>query len=184
MLVVVTSEKFYELIFLVGGVWILIEVAVGYIIARVVLERMIGKNMIFGGTGDMQHPVVWTWYSTYLLIVNIIKGLLAGIVRMILMIIMLVLQIGVMDRSNFPEGQESQDPAFVSFLSTLLFHHRYTGNTQFPLHMMTWLENQIFFIAGTGILYLQRLLISMRSMLKRKKLKALHLRTLRNQILH
>jgi hypothetical protein len=124
VLLVVTSNKFYELVFFGGGVWILIEVALGYIIARVVLERIIGKNMIFGGTGDMHHPVVWTWYSTYLLIVNIIKGLLAGIIRMIVMIFMLVTQIGVMDRSNFPEGQEYQDPAFVSFLSTLLFHHR------------------------------------------------------------
>jgi hypothetical protein len=136
VLLVLTSNKFYELVFLAGGVWILIEVALGYIIARVVLERIIGKNMIFGGTGDMQHPVIWTWYSTYLLIVNIIKGLLAGIIRMILMIIMLVLQIGVMDRSNFPEGTESQDPAFVSFLSTLLFHHRYTASIHFLLHTL------------------------------------------------
>jgi hypothetical protein len=124
VLLVVTSSKFYELVFFAGGIWILVELILGYIIARVVLEHIIGKNMIFGGTGVMQHPVIWTWYSTYLLIVNIIKGLVAGIVRMILMIMMLVLQIGVMDRSNFPEGQESQDPAFVSFLSTLLFHHR------------------------------------------------------------
>ncbi len=124
MLLVLTSNKFYELVFFAGGIWILIEIAIGYIIARVVLERIIGKKIIFGGTGDMRHPVIWTWYSTYLLIVNIIKGLLAGIIRMISMIMMLVLQIGVMDRSNFPEGLEAQDPAFVAFLSTLLFHHR------------------------------------------------------------
>jgi hypothetical protein len=131
VLIVLTWDKFYEVVFTVGGVWILVEVALGYIIARVVLERIIGKNFIFGGTGDMQHPVIWTWYSTYLLIVNIVKGLLAGIVRMIVMIMMLVLQIGVMDRSNFPEGSESQDPAFVAFLSTLLFHHRYRGKINF-----------------------------------------------------
>jgi hypothetical protein len=133
VLVVLTSYKFYELVFFSGGVWTLIEVAVGYIVTRVLLERIIGKNMIFGGTEDMQHPVLWTWYSTYLLIVNIIKGFFAGIIRMIFMIMMLVLQIGVMDRSNFPEGQESQDPAFVSFLSTLLFHHRYVLNITLPL---------------------------------------------------
>ena len=124
ILTVVTSDFFYVLIFRAGGVWILIEVVIGFFIARSVLENYVGKVLIFRKTGDMTHPVFWTWYSTYLLLVNIIKGLLAGIIRMVTMIVLLILQIGIMDRSNFPEGMESKDPAFVAFLSTLLFHHR------------------------------------------------------------
>ena len=125
ILTVVTSDFFYVLIFRAGGVWILIEVVIGFFVARSVLENYVGKVLIFRKTGDMTHPVFWTWYSTYLLLVNIIKGLLAGIIRMVTMIVLLILQIGVMDRSNFPEGLESKDPAFVAFLSTLLFHHRF-----------------------------------------------------------
>ena len=50
---------------------------------------------------------------------------------MITMIILLVLQIGVMDRSNFPEGMEDKDPAFTAFLSTLMFHHRCASSACF-----------------------------------------------------
>ena len=61
LLLVLTSDRFYVLIFHAGGVWILIEVAAGYLVARVLLEAIVGKKFIFGGTGDMIHPVFWTW---------------------------------------------------------------------------------------------------------------------------
>jgi hypothetical protein len=42
------------------------------------------------------HTVRRRRYSTYLLLINILKGLLAGIVRMIVMIVLLILQAGTM----------------------------------------------------------------------------------------
>jgi hypothetical protein len=37
-------------------------------------------------------------------------------------------QIGLVDRTNFPEGTEHLDPAFAAFFQTLRFHHRYECN--------------------------------------------------------
>ena len=123
-LLVLTSERFYVLLFNVGGVWILLEVVLGYIVAKVLMEKYIGQTLIFGSNNDLLHPILWTWYSAYLLLVNIVRGLLAGIIRMFMLIMLTVFHIGKMDTSTFPEGQESQDTAFVAFLSTLLFHHK------------------------------------------------------------
>jgi hypothetical protein len=122
--VVLTSDRFYTLIFNIGGVWILFEVVLGYIVAKVVMEQFVGHKLIFEGTNDVRHPVLWTWYSVYLLLVNLVRGLLAGIIRMVMLILLMLFQIGTMDRSTFPEGYESQDSAFVAFLSTLQFHHK------------------------------------------------------------
>ena len=58
---VLTSDQFYILVFHAGGIWILLEVVFGYFVARVLLEQCVGRIGIFGGTGDMLHPVVWTW---------------------------------------------------------------------------------------------------------------------------
>ena len=124
LLAVLTSNKFYGFLLDVGGVWLLLEVVLGYLIARLLLDWYVGQRLIFGGTEDMRHPVLWTWYSAYLLLVNIVRGLLAGIIRMVMLIVLMVFHIGKMDTSAFPEGQEWQDTAFVAFLSTLLFHHK------------------------------------------------------------
>ncbi len=35
--------------------------AAGFFVASVLLEKIVGKKVIFGGTGDMVHPVIWTW---------------------------------------------------------------------------------------------------------------------------
>ena len=48
LLLVLTSDRFYLLIFHAGGVWILIEVVAGYFVARVLLEAIVGKKFIFG----------------------------------------------------------------------------------------------------------------------------------------
>jgi hypothetical protein len=77
--------------------------------------------------GEMADPVLWTWYSTYFLTFNLVKGVLDGIWRMVKMVFWIVIQIAIIDRSNFPEGKEGGDPAFVSFFQTLNFHHRCTN---------------------------------------------------------
>ncbi len=123
-LVVLTSDRFYTLLLNVGGVWIFLEVVLGYMVAKIMMERYIGRTFIFGGSNDLLHPILWTWYSAYLLLINIVRGLLAGIIRMFMLILLTVFHIGKMDTSTFPEGQESKDSAFVAFLSTLLFHHK------------------------------------------------------------
>ncbi len=119
-----TSERFYTLLLKVGGVWILLEVVLGYMVTKLLMERYVGQTLIFGGSNEMRHPILWSWYSAYLLLVNILRGLLAGIIRVFMLIMLTVFHIGKMDTSTFPEGQEAQDSAFVAFLSTLLFHHK------------------------------------------------------------
>ncbi len=90
---------------------VIFEVVIGLIIVKGL--NAFGDRYIFRN-GELMHPVVWTWYSTYLLVVNLIRGILAGVVRVVMMCLWIVIQIGVMDRSNFPEGQ-----ACISLLAIL-----------------------------------------------------------------
>jgi hypothetical protein len=104
---------------------IIFEVVLGLIVATLisaVINRVIYRN------GDLAHPVAWTWVSTLLLVINLIKGILSGIIRLVTMFVLSVVQIGIIDSSNFPEGRENMDPVFSSFLQTLRFHHR-SGDT-------------------------------------------------------
>ena len=108
----------------------------------------ISHNLIFVG-GKMVNPVLWTWYSTYYLVFNLVTGVIKGISRMIYMIIWIVIQVGIIDRSNFPEGKENNDPAFVSFFQTLNFHHRCI---QFPIDITDLSPNHVNQIFCTGTL--------------------------------
>jgi hypothetical protein len=81
-------------------------------------------NRFVYAAGEVTDPVLWTWYTTYFLTFNLVKGVLSGIWRMLYMVFWIVIQIGIIDHSNFPEGKEAQDPAFVCFFQTLNFHHR------------------------------------------------------------
>ena len=101
---------------------ILFEVVLGMLVTKILVEY--GNRIIFHKNGDLAHPVMWTWYSTYLLVVYLIRGILAGIIRMFIMFVWIVVQIGKVDNSNFPEGKEDPDPAFSSFFQTLRFHHK------------------------------------------------------------
>ncbi len=82
----------------------ILEAIIGIIVIKGL--TVLADRVIFKG-GDLAHPVAWTWYSTYLLILNLIRGILSGIVRMVIMCVWIVFQIGVMHRSNFPEGKVS-----------------------------------------------------------------------------
>jgi hypothetical protein len=99
----------------------ILEVVITLIITKLLIT--FGNRFIFRD-GDLSHPVLWTWYSTYLLIINLVKGVFTGFVRMATMFFWVVVFIGKIDRSNFPEGQESSDAAFCAFFQTLNFHHR------------------------------------------------------------
>jgi hypothetical protein len=92
-------------------------VTIGYLVVRI-CDRFLYV------AGEMANPVLWTWYSTYFLTFNLVKGALDGIRRIINMAFWIVIQIGIIDQSNFPEGKEGWDPVFVSFFQTLNFHHR------------------------------------------------------------
>lgn len=100
---------------------LILEVVIGLVITKLLTSY--GNLVIFRG-GDLAHPVLWTWYSTYLLIINLIKGIFSGFIRMATMFVWVVVFIGKIDRSNFPDGFENTDPAFSAFLQTLNFHHR------------------------------------------------------------
>jgi hypothetical protein len=100
---------------------LILEAVITLIITKLFVT--FGNRYIFRD-GDLAHPVLWTWYSTYLLIINLVKGIIAGFVRMGTMFVWVVIFIGKIDRSNFPDGFESTDPAFSAFLQTLNFHHR------------------------------------------------------------
>jgi hypothetical protein len=101
---------------------VIFEIVLGTIVTKVLVD--FGNRIVFHDNGDLAHPVMWTWYSTYLLVVYLIRGILAGIIRIAVMFFWIVIQIGKVDRSNFPEGKECTDPAFVSFFQTLQFHHK------------------------------------------------------------
>jgi hypothetical protein len=103
---------------------LIFEAVLGVILIRLVI--LFCNRIVFSNGGELAHPVLWTWYSTYLLILYLIRGILSGIVRMVTMFVWIVIQIGIIHRSNFPEGKECRDPAFSSFFQTLNFHHRCT----------------------------------------------------------
>lgn len=103
---------------------VLFEVALGILVVK--LLTAVSDRVIFRD-GQLAHPVLWTWFSTYLLVVNLIRGILSGITRIATMLFWIVVQIGVVDRSNFPAGKESYDPVFSAFFETLNFHHRHAG---------------------------------------------------------
>ena len=46
-------------------------------------------------------------YSTYFVVFGVVRGILSGIIRMVMMMVWIVIQIGVIHRSNFPEGKAS-----------------------------------------------------------------------------
>jgi hypothetical protein len=120
-----TSGMIYSTVLTASGntpLRIVFEVLLGMVVTRLLIE--FGNRVVFRGSGVLAHPVLWTWYSTYLLVVYLIRGILAGIIRMLTMFVWIVVQIGIVDRSNFPEGKESSDPAFSAFFQTLRFHHR------------------------------------------------------------
>ncbi len=101
----VTTGRSYAAVLTFGDnmpIRIVFEVIIGLVIVKGL--NAIGDRYIFRD-GELVHPVPWTWYSTYLLIVQLIRGILAGVVRVVMMCLWIVIQIGVMDRSNFPEGQ-------------------------------------------------------------------------------
>jgi hypothetical protein len=101
---------------------LIFEAVLGIILVKII--TMFGNRVVFGAGGDLAHPVIWSWYSTYLLILYLVRGVLSGIIRMFTMFFWIVIQIGILHRSNFPEGQENTDAAFASFFQTLNFHHR------------------------------------------------------------
>jgi hypothetical protein len=101
---------------------ILFEVALGVITVRLLTKF---SDLVIFRDGQLAQPVLWSWFSTYLLVVNLIRGILSGITRIAIMCFWIVVQIGVVDHSNFPSGKEHYDPVFSAFFETLNFHHRY-----------------------------------------------------------
>ncbi len=125
VLCVVTSGVIYILALTFGHnmpIRLIFEAVLGIVIIKILVTY--GNRVVFGSRGELTHPVIWTWYSTYLLILYLVRGILSGIIRMFTMFVWIVIEIGVIHRSNFPDGQESSDAAFASFFQTLCFHHR------------------------------------------------------------
>ena len=70
-----------------------IEGLIGFVIMSVLLDMLIGKKYLLSGRNQMMHPVVWTWYSTYLMLLNLVKGVIHAIGRIIFMLGALVCQV-------------------------------------------------------------------------------------------
>jgi hypothetical protein len=124
VLCAVTTGIFYLSVLTINHnmpIRLIVEAVITLVITK--LFATFGNRYIFRN-GDLAHPVLWTWYSTYLLIINLVKGIIAGFIRMGTMFAWVVIFIGKIDRSNFPDGFESSDPAFCAFFQTLNFQHR------------------------------------------------------------
>jgi hypothetical protein len=70
-----------------------IEVLIGFILLSMIFDHIIGRRFLLEGRNEMAHPVAWTWYSTYLILVNLAKGIVHAIVRIITMLVIVITQV-------------------------------------------------------------------------------------------
>jgi len=95
------------------------------IIVTLGLDMMVGKRFLLGGTDDMLHPVLWTWYAVFMLLFNLAKGAGLAATRIITMLFLNCLGFAVLDETSFPTGMEGFDPAFSAFVATVHANNKY-----------------------------------------------------------
>ncbi len=66
---------------------------IGFVILSVCADMLIGKCLVFSGRNEMVHPVIWTWYSTYLMLINLAKGVVHAIARIVTMLVVVITQV-------------------------------------------------------------------------------------------
>ena len=75
------------------------ETLIGFIALTIFFDIFLGRALLMEGGDSVLYPVMWTWYSTYLMLVNIAKGVILAVVRILSMLVILVRQVCM--RSGF-----------------------------------------------------------------------------------
>jgi hypothetical protein len=102
-----------------------VETILVFVLVAVGLDMIVGKKVLLGGTDDMLHPVLFTWYTVIMLLFNLIKGAALATTRIILMVILNVSRFAVLDQTSFPSGFEGQDYAYSAFVATVWNSNKY-----------------------------------------------------------
>jgi hypothetical protein len=102
-----------------------VETILVFLLVAVGLDMIVGKKVLLGGTDDMLHPVLFTWYAVVMLLMNLIKGAALATTRIILMVILNVGRFAVLDQSTFPSGFEGHDHAYSAFVATVWNSNKY-----------------------------------------------------------
>jgi len=101
------------------------ETLIVILISVVGLDIVMGKKMLLGGTDEMMHPVLWTWYAVLMLLYNLAKGAALATTRIITMIFLNCIRFAVLDETSFPSGFQGMDPAYSAFVATLYHCNKY-----------------------------------------------------------
>ena len=117
-----------EFVFQTMGATVLgmvVETIIVFVIVAVGLDMIVGKEVLLGGTDDMLHPVLFTWYAVIMLLFNLIKGAALATTRIILMVLLNVSRFAVLDQTSFPSGFEGKDAAYSAFVATAWNSNKY-----------------------------------------------------------
>jgi len=101
------------------------ETVIVLVICALGLDMIVGKKILLGGTDDMLHPVLWTWYAVVMLLFNLAKGAALATTRIIAMLFLNCMRVAVLDETSFPAGAEGKDPAFSAFVATVSHANKY-----------------------------------------------------------
>eukprot|EP00293_Proteomonas_sulcata_P008846 CAMPEP_0184299096 /NCGR_PEP_ID=MMETSP1049-20130417/9770_1 /TAXON_ID=77928 /ORGANISM="Proteomonas sulcata, Strain CCMP704" /LENGTH=342 /DNA_ID=CAMNT_0026609431 /DNA_START=126 /DNA_END=1154 /DNA_ORIENTATION=+ len=103
----------------------MIQVVASFVILVLILDMFVGRTITFNYQNELKNPVLWTWVSTFMLLVNLGKGLVHAVMRVGYMMVLSVFQFAILDKTVFPAGYEGLDPGYSAYLSCLYFNHMY-----------------------------------------------------------
>jgi hypothetical protein len=102
-----------------------IETLVVLVISAVILDMVVGKKMLLGGTDEMLHPVLWTWYAVVMLLFNLAKGAALATSRVIMMVVLNCIRFAILDETSFPSGFQGMDPGYSAFVASVYHCNKY-----------------------------------------------------------
>jgi hypothetical protein len=117
-----------ELVFQTLGPTVLsfaVETILVFMLVAVGLDMIVGNKVLLGGTDDMLHPVLFTWYAVIMLLFNLIQGAALATTRIIQMVMLNVSRFAVLDQTSFPPGFEGNDYAYSAFVATVWNSNKY-----------------------------------------------------------
>jgi hypothetical protein len=102
-----------------------VETILVFVLVALGLDMIVGNKVLLGGTDDMLHPVLFTWYAVIMLLFNLIQGAALATTRIIQMVILNVSRFAVLDQTSFPPGFEGSDYAYSAFVATVWNSNKY-----------------------------------------------------------
>jgi hypothetical protein len=73
---------------------VVLESGIAVLVVTVALDFFVGKRMLMGGTEDLRHPVLWSWFAVMMLVFNILKGAVLAALRILYMLGLNLIQAG------------------------------------------------------------------------------------------